>query len=118
MMFSIMQVSEGHIRVWRDWLSKQCKQKTWNDGEPIAIYHEPPASPSSTTRGRSDSVVSSLRPSEDPSVLWVDSRDENVGIRFKVRERVWRRTAAMPFVSDVEAPVTYKVELEGKLIEK
>jgi hypothetical protein len=116
MMFSIQQVSEGHIRVWRNWLSEQCQSKTWNDGEPIAIYHEAPASPRATMKGRSDSVISCIAPNQDPSVLWVDSRDENVGIKFRVRERVWRAPPQRPYLSDVEAPVTYKVELEGKMI--
>lgn len=113
MMFSIQQVSEGHIRVWRNWLSEQCETTTWTDGEPIAIYHEAPVSPTAKGKGRSDSVISYIPPSQDPGVLWVDSRDENVGIRFRVRERVWRRSAPVSYSSDVEAPVTYKVELEG-----
>ena len=113
MMFSIQQVSEGHIRVWRNWLSEQCESKTWTDGEPIAIYHDAPMSPKATGRGRSDSVLSTVPPNKDPSVLWIDSRDENVGIRFRVRERVWRKAAPVSYSSDVEAPVTYTVELEG-----
>lgn len=114
MMFSIQQVSEGHIRIWRNWLSDQCERKTWNDGEPIAIYHEAPTSPMTSTASRPDGGVSYIPPTKDPSVLWVDSRDENVGIKFRVRERVWRRAAPVAFSSDVEAPVTYKVELEGE----
>ena len=113
-MFSIQQVGEGHIRIWRHWLSEHCETKTWTDGEPIAIYHDTPTSPQAKGKGRSDSVMNAIPPGKDPSVLWIDSRDENVGIKFRVRERVWRRTAPVSYSSDVEAPVTYKVELEGE----
>lgn len=114
-MFSIQQVGEGHIRIWRHWLSEHCETKTWTDGEPIAIYHDTPSNPQIKGRDRSDSTLNVIPPGKDPSVLWMDSRDENVGIKFRVRERVWRRTAPVSYSSDVEAPVTYKVELEGKM---
>ena len=117
-MFSIQQVGEGHIRIWRDWLAKQCESKRWTDGEPIAIHHDPPASPTVKGKGRSDSVTSSLPPSKDPSILWVDSRDENVGIKFRVKERVWQRNTPISYSSEIEASVSYVVELEGALQER
>lgn len=113
MMFSIQELSVGHLRIWRDWLSKRCESKTWNDGEPIAVYHEPPPSPLSKGKGRSDSVVSVPTPWNDPSILWVDNQDKNMGLRFRVRERVWRDSAPVSYASEIEAPVTYRVELEG-----
>lgn len=54
-------------------------------------------------------------PRKDGSILWVNTRDDNVGIKFKVKEKKWRRTTAMPilFESDVEVAVSYEVEFEG-----
>lgn len=112
--FHRRQVSEGHIRIWRNWLSDQCESKSWTDGEPIAVYHDVPTSPTVKGKARSDSVTNPLPPSRDPSILWVDSRDENVGIKFRVKERIWRRNAPISsFSSDIECAVSYLVELEG-----
>ena len=111
--FNRQQVSEGHIRIWRNWLSDQCESKRWTDGEPIAGYHDLPTSPIVKGKTRADRAIGCLPPSKDPSILWVDSRDENVGIKFRVKERIWRRNAPISYSSDVECAVSYRVELEG-----
>lgn len=115
---SIQEVSQGHIRVWRKWLSKQCERKSWSDGEPIAVYHEPPTSPTGHGKGRSDSVTGRLDPRLDPNVLWLNTSDENVGIKFRVKERKWRQNAAILYASDEEVPVSYIVEFEGRSINR
>lgn len=99
-------------------MAEQCESKRWTDGEPIAIHHDPPSSPTFKGKGRADSVTTYLPPSKDPSVLWVDSRDENVGIKFRVKERIWRKNAAISYSSDIETAVSYVVELEGVTIEE
>lgn len=55
-------------------------------------------------------------PKRDKSILWINTRDDNIGIKFKVKEKKWRRTTAMPilFESDVEVAVSYEVEFEGR----
>ena len=112
---SIQNVSEGTIRVWRNWLSEQCETKTFSDGTPVTIHHD-----SSSKRDRKEPLVSLSDTLEDPrkdgSILWVNTRDDNVGIKFKVKEKKWRRTTAMPilFESDVEVAVSYEVEFEGR----
>ena len=108
------QVGEGHIRIWRNWLAEQCESKKWTDGEPIAVYHDTPSSPTSGGKARADSLLSPLPPNKDPSVLWVDSRDENVGIKFRVKERVWKSNPPVSYSSDIESAVSYVVQLEGK----
>jgi len=109
---SIQEVSQGHIRVWRHWLSKQCERKSWSDGEPIAVHHETTTSPVGTGKGRADSVVGRLDPRDDPNVLWLNTRDENVGIKFRVKERKWRQSSAVLFASEEEVLVSYVVEFE------
>ena len=112
---SIQNVSEGTIRVWRNWLSEQCETKTFSDGTPVTVHHD-----SSSKRDRKEPLVSLSDTLEDPrkdvSILWVNTRDDSVGIKFKVKEKKWRRTTAMPilFESDVEVAVSYEVEFEGK----
>ncbi|KAI6818110.1 hypothetical protein KC340_g14319 [Hortaea werneckii] len=116
---SIQNVSEGTIRVWRNWLSEQCETKTFSDGTPVTVHHD-----SSSKRDRKEPMVpGSLSdtledPRKDGSILWVNTRDDNVGIKFKVKEKKWRRTTAMPilFESDVEVAVSYEVEFEEILV--
>lgn len=112
---SIQGVSEGTIRIWREWLSKQCESKRWSDGETIAIHHDAPASPIDKGKGRADSGIAPFDPTQDSSILWLNTRDNNLGIRLKVRERKWRRNAPVLFKSDIEVPVSYVVEFDGKL---
>ena len=114
---SIQNVSEGTIRVWRNWLSEQCETKTFSDGTPVTVHHD-----SSSQRDKKESMgrgnVSDPKedPRRDKSILWINTRDDNIGIKFKVKEKKWRRTTAMPilFESDVEVAVSYEVEFEGR----
>ena len=108
---SFHEVSQGYIRVWREWLAKACETKRWSDGEQIAVYHE-----AGGGNKRSDSVTGRHDPRKGPNVLWLNTRDQNVGIRFRVKEQTWRRTAPAPllYTSDTEVPVSYRVEFEGK----
>ncbi|KAK3686408.1 hypothetical protein LTR37_019839 [Vermiconidia calcicola] len=113
LLMNIHDLSEGHIRVWRDWLSKQCVSKKWTDGEPVVVHHDPPVIPITNGKTRADSVTGCLDPRQDPNILWVSTRDENVGIKFRVRERIWRRSGGpLLYSSDVEIPVSYQVEFE------
>lgn len=114
---SIQNVSEGTIRVWRNWLSEQCETKTFSDGTPVTVHHD-----SSSQRDRKEPMMSGdvshtkEDPKRDKSILWINTRDDNIGIKFKVKEKKWRRTTAMPilFESDVEVAVSYEVEFEGR----
>lgn len=99
---SIQEVCDGTIRVWRDWLSKHCESKRWTDGEPIAVQHEV--------------VDSTTREKGKDSILWVNNtKGEKVGLKLKVKEQKWNRANPVLFTSDIEVPVSYHVELEGKI---
>ncbi|KAH0293265.1 hypothetical protein M436DRAFT_72099 [Aureobasidium namibiae CBS 147.97] len=81
-----VEVSEGTIRVWRDWLAKQ------------------------TNAGVNS--TSSTPPSE-PSILWVTNTANNaVGVKFRVKERKWKRDNPVLFSSEEEIAVSYTVDLE------
>ncbi|EMC93465.1 hypothetical protein BAUCODRAFT_150789 [Baudoinia panamericana UAMH 10762] len=113
LLFSMQEVCEGTIRVWREWLSRQCESKKWSDGENVVIHHDPPSDAiAGKGKQRSDSVTGYPDPTKDPRILWVNTRDDNVGIRFRVKERKWRRAAPVLFTSDVEVPVSYEIDFE------
>ena len=86
---SFIELSDGTIRVFRDWLSKHANSD--KNGKPI----------------------SSLHPLDDSSVLWVNNCNNNVGIKFRVRERKWRQGNPILFASDEEVAVSYEIEYEG-----
>ena len=111
LLYSIQEVSEGTMRVWRDWLSRQCESKKWTDGEPIAVHHDGPIN----SRARADSVTDRVDPAKDPAILWLNTRDDNLGIKLRVRERKLRKNN-MPvlYSSDIDLPVSYQVEFEGE----
>jgi len=119
LLFSIQEVSEGTIRVWRNWLAEQCESKTWTDGEPVVVHHDSFQAPSSTNSGkgkaRADSITVTGDMTNDPSILWVNTRDDNVGIKFRVKEKKWRRTnTPLLYSSETEVAVSYEVEFEGR----
>ncbi|KAK3678298.1 hypothetical protein LTR78_001593 [Recurvomyces mirabilis] len=117
LLFSIQEVSEGTIRVWREWLSKRCESKKWTDGEKVAVHRDPPVNPTSSRgKSRSDSVTGYEDPTKDPSILWINTRDDNVGVKFRVKERNMRRANPILFSDDTEVAVSYEVEFEEVLV--
>lgn len=116
MLLSVQEVSEGTIRVWRKWLADQCESKKWTDGENIVVHHDMSSSPSfSKNNAIADGVAEHHDPRKDPSILWINTRDDNVGIKFRVKERKWRRANPILFTSDIEVAASYEVEFEGTL---
>ena len=120
LLFSIQEVSEGTIRVWRHWLARQCERRGWTDGESVVVHHEPPEpQQEGTGKARADSVLGPgvggrEDPRKDPMVLWINTSGESVGVRFRVRERKQRRDRApVLFASEEEVAVSYAVEFEG-----
>jgi len=110
---SLQEVAEGTIRVWRDWLSRHCESRSFTDDSTIVVHHDNESS--NMGKERSDSATDTFDPTKDPRVLWINTRGEDVGIRFKVKRRK-QQASSVPLLysSDVELPVTYVVEFEGK----
>lgn len=101
LLLSIVEVGDGTIRVWRDWLAKQAEARVGliDTGEPVI--------------GGSGSFQSEADPTNDPSILWVNNSDNAVGIKFRVRKHQWRRDNPILFSSEEEVAVSYQVEFEG-----
>ena len=115
-LFSLTEVCEGTIRVWRDWLKKQCESRSFSDESTIVVHHDAPRSlPTHNGKARSDSVVNTSNQTKDPNVLWINSGNENVGIKFRVKkQRARANNMPLLYSSDVEVAVSYIVEYEGK----
>ena len=109
---STHDVSGGTIRVWRHWLAKQCERKRWTDGESVVVHREA-ASNCTDGGGTREGGARVSDPLKDPGVLWINTLRENVGIKFRVKERQWRRTAPVLYSSEEEVAVSYEVEFEG-----
>jgi hypothetical protein len=110
---SLQEVAEGTIRVWRDWLSRHCESRSFTDDSTVVVHH---GSESSNKGGKGpDSATDIFDPRKDPRVLWINTRGEDVGIKFKVKRRK-QQASGVPLLysSDVELAVSYVVEFEGK----
>ncbi|KAG8630306.1 hypothetical protein KVT40_001925 [Elsinoe batatas] len=84
---SIVEVSDGMIRVWRNWLRQRDGLK--EDGQAVE---------------------------GDEGILWVNNAGDSVGIKFRVSERGFRRDVPVLFVSEDEVAVSYYVEFQELLI--
>jgi len=80
-----VEVCEGTIRVWRDWLA---------------------------TRNKAATNPTSSAPANDPSILWVNTANNAVGVKFKVKEKKWKRDNPILIASKEEVAVSYTVDLE------
>lgn len=85
---SPVDVSKGIIRVWRKWLAEQAGM---DDGR------------EKCQDGKDCSTA---------GILWVND-GENVGVRFRVRQRKWRRDNPVLTHMDEDVPVSYEVQYEG-----
>ena len=66
-------------------------------------------------KARSDSVISTCDPTKDSQVLWINTRGEDVGIKFKVKRQKQRATnLPLMYSSDIELAVSYVIEFEGE----
>lgn len=88
LVYSAITASEGVVRVFRDWLEEQHQRRK---------HGMLPAGPVSL---------------DDSGILWVNDRRQNVGVRFTVEERKWRRDVPVLMHIDEDAPVTYELQIE------
>lgn len=109
---SLQEVAEGTIRVWRDWLSRHCESRSFTDNSTVVIHHD--SESNDKQKARADSVISTC-PTKDPQVLWINTRGEDVGIKFKVKRQQQRATnLPLMYSSDIELAVSYEIEFEGE----
>ncbi|KAI9839287.1 MAG: hypothetical protein M1819_003282 [Sarea resinae] len=92
---SFVEVAEGVIRVWRNWLGKQAALKPSMEDSQL---------PSTSAQGQCD------RRGQE-RMLFVDSA-KNVGIKFRVTENKTQDVAPILRRKDEDLPVSYNVEYE------
>lgn len=89
---ALIEVCDGMIRVWRDWLKEQARGV---DGA-----------------STSDGDISD-QPKDNHKILWVNKYDSSIGIKCRVRERKLARANPILFTSDDEVAVSYHLEFQG-----
>ncbi|KAL2153495.1 hypothetical protein VTH82DRAFT_4650 [Thermothelomyces myriococcoides] len=95
---SHVNISDGVVRVWRDWLGARARAAAARGGgerrgaEPIGDSRE-----------------------DQEVVLWADPH-RNVGVRFRVTEKDIRRKHPVLVTNDEQLPVAYRLEFEELLV--
>lgn len=108
---SLQEVAEGTIRVWRDWLSRHCESRSFTDNSTVVIHHD--SESVEQQKARAGGVISTC-PTKDSQVLWINTRGEDVGIKFKVKRQQQRATnLPLMYSSDIELAVSFEIEFEG-----
>lgn len=115
---SFVPVTEGWLRVFRRWLGERNEAEIAGSSSaegPIAGIN---LDMGVDVQDRWSEKPEGYRrdPRDDPNILWV-GLDHDIGLRFQVRERDWRRgaAAAAPILvgADEEMPVSYELAYEG-----
>ncbi|KAI4943683.1 hypothetical protein J4E86_009648 [Alternaria arbusti] len=108
---NFVDIEEGVLRVWRDWLRDiAARGLTANTEVPNEVVEEV---------GKGKEIVREVEEEkadlDDPRILWVSPRKDS-GVRFNVRERKLRRDAPILVSTDEDMPVTYEIEYDELLI--
>lgn len=96
--YSAVTASEGVLRVFRAWLSEQNERRIREEQRGVK-------------RGDGKPV-----PLTDSSILWVNDQYSNVGVRFIVAERQWRRNMPILMRADEDVAVHYEVQIEEVVV--
>ena len=116
-------VSDGVLRLFRSWLARQAESEAKRD--PVGLQgqkstsaeKEPETSQRMDGAGASISNASPTRCADEEDqegLVWVND-GKNVGVRFTVRERRWRRDNPILVRSDEELAVSYEIQFEGTI---
>lgn len=119
LLLSAVTVEDGIIRIWRDWLEEQAQLERVDAAQRRAaetVSREGHTIPSDAGAGSRPLANGRRRRLEegDSGILWVDGA-RNVGLKFRVRQKRWRREETMPILMhrDEEPAVSYEVDIEG-----
>ncbi|KAF2141463.1 uncharacterized protein K452DRAFT_359207 [Aplosporella prunicola CBS 121167] len=105
---SCSEVDEGVVRVFRDWLR--------NNSEPAAQGGpELQKDPEYTKPGKGKEKAGP-EAFDDQRILWINPSKKNVGLRFRVRERKFRRENPIFVLANEELAVSYDIEYEELLV--
>jgi hypothetical protein len=104
---SFVDVEEGVIRVWREWLVAMAAQ----DREGSAGSR----SEITAGKGKGKEVAEETSDLDDAGILWI-SNAYNTGIRFRVREKKLWRDAPILIRAEEDIPVNYEIEYDGRFV--
>ncbi|KAF2125142.1 F-box domain-containing protein [Dothidotthia symphoricarpi CBS 119687] len=111
MFTSFVEVEEGVLRVWRDWLSKMAAKSARASLNPQQKAFE--------VEGKGKQAVNETASEkvdpDDERILWL-SLDKNTGIRFNVKERKFIRDTPILVGPDEDIPVAYELEYDEVFI--
>lgn len=103
---SFVEVEEGVLRVWREWL-----KDTAATGDGVDPRQEPVEQLGKGKEPPKESAGETVDLNHE-RILWVGSA-KNTGIRFNVRERKLRRDTPILIRNDEDLPVSYDIEFYG-----
>jgi hypothetical protein len=107
---NFVEIEDGVIRVWRDWLKDMAAKGSATNTEVPQDVAEEVGKGKEVAREVSEQKLDL----EDSSILWASTR-KNSGIRFNVRERKLRRDVPILIRTDEEdMPVNYEIEYDGE----
>lgn len=95
---SLVEVSDGVIRIFRDWLARQAE----SGGTALLA-------PKMDSDGKGKDR---LRDEDEDRILWVND-GKNVGLRLRVKERKWNRDNPILLHRDEGVAVSYSIQFEG-----
>lgn len=102
---SFVEVEDSVLRVFRDWLREMALP-----AQRAELKLQPPTG-SASGKGKEAEVDEET--ADGKRLLWV-SPARNVGLKFRVRERKFRRDNPILILADEETAVSYDIEYEGK----
>lgn len=101
---SFVEVEDGILRVWRDWLGRTAgPDGGWSEAQ-VAIREE-----------KVEGAEGSSRLNDEERILWIGTA-QNVGIKLRIRERRFRRENAILVAVDEDVAVSYDIEYEELLV--
>jgi hypothetical protein len=108
---TFVEVADGVIRVWRDWLASMSRQT----GDVSVSSASQKTSLSTVSKGKEIQVLhrDSVQTHENSGILWIDSK-KDVGLRLKVTEKKWRSNMPVLIHADEEMSVSYEIEYQGE----
>ncbi|KAH7047631.1 hypothetical protein B0J12DRAFT_130116 [Macrophomina phaseolina] len=104
---SFVEVEDSVLRVFRDWLREMAAPAP--NGEPQLQPQSASTSRKGAAKKAEDDVADGKR------LLWVGPA-RNVGLKFRVRERRFRRDNPILILADEETAVSYDIEYEELLV--
>ena len=90
--------SEGVVRIWRKWLHDQDQRRKKREKLNLKEPDE------------------EQFPIQDESIRWVNDAHENVGVRFTVSERKWRRENPILIRADEDVAIHYELQIEEVMV--